>query len=154
MSNRDRIYDDLLEMKSASAVVSSSAAATVDGTAKIHDTGGGFTEGFLVVDIDATTEVLAAADAQEVRICLQGSNSATFAATEEDLINLAQISFGLGSSGSYSAAAFTWDATAGRYLVPFTNLMADSIYRYLRVYHNFAGTWATGIAYTAFLSKK
>lgn len=152
MSNRDRIFDELLEMKTASAVVATSGAATVDGVVKIHDTGGGFTEGYLVVDIEASTEVLSAVDEQCVRICLQGSNEAAFAATEEDLINLAQME--LGMNGNYSAAAFTWDATAGRYLIPFTNMMADTIYRYLRVYHNFAGTWATGIAYTAFLSKK
>jgi len=152
MGNRDKIYDNLLEMKSASAVVTASAAATVDGTAKIFDTGGGFTRGNVVIDVDATTEALLAADGQVVRIVLQGSNSATFAATAHDHVNLTALELGI--NGVFTAGAqLTWDAAAGRYVIPFTNLYADTLYRYLRVYHDFSGTWATGIAYTAYLSK-
>jgi len=152
MENRSYIWDSLLEMAATSVVVAASGAATVDGTAKVYDTGGGFTEGYLVVDVAATTEALSAADEQCARICLQGSSSATFANTVEDLINLAQIEFGM--NGNYSSNAVTWDAGAGRYLLPFCNWADDTIYRYLRVYHHFAGTWATGISYSAFLSKR
>jgi hypothetical protein len=139
---RGYTFDANLEMKDA-GLVAASAAATVDGSAKVLDLGGTTsTEGVMVVDISA----IEVADGDEVyTIGLQASNSASFASGN---VTLTEMRFGDSSVNGKSA-----DDTVGRYLLPFITVADDTEYRYLRVYTTVAGTVATGINYTAWISK-
>lgn len=136
------IYDSSLLMKDAGSV-SGSAAATVSAVAKVHDTGGGFTKGMLV--IDATAVEVDSGD-EMYTIALQGSDSATFAG---DIVLLASVIL-----GDAVPLVGNVDKGAGRYFAPFTNQYGDTVFRYLRVYTTVVGTVISGgVTYSAFLSK-
>jgi len=145
------IFDSLAELKTAS-LVTTSAQATVDGTAAYFDTGGGYTEGKLVLDVTACSSATTL-DLFEIR--LQGGTPTTFTT----FVTLAKLQLGNVSSGSFyrlGAAAAGKDGSAnvttGRFIIPWTNLFNGTVYRYLRVYHAMF-TPATGINYTAFLTQ-
>lgn len=138
----------------------------------IFDTGGGFTEGKLVIDIDATGnqvaggEVLNYPDSQLASFTLQGSTTIGFATHA----NLDIMFWGLPPgirhiSGTPSGLAVTHfapllipanfatsDLYASRYIRSWNNSYGDKIYRYLRLATVYSGTWATGVSYTAFLA--
>jgi hypothetical protein len=141
-------FDADLEMKDA-YLVAADAAATVDSVAKIADVGDAIFSGVLVIDVSA----IETDSSNEVyRICVQGSNSSTFASGIE---NLAEKTLGH-SSGAGMAGAQT--SVVGRYLLPFVNtqrLTSTTLdtYRYIRVYTDVTGTLATGINYTARVGK-
>lgn len=140
--NRQKIFDALCEMKDA-GLVAASAAAQVDSADKVFDTGGGWTEGTLVVNVTAA-EVDTGDELYTIK--LQGTNTAAFGGT--DIVDLVTMPLG-------DAAVLVGDADlgAGRYIMPFYNMLDDTIYQYLRLYTVVAGTIASGINYTAFLSK-
>ena len=129
-SRRAKIYDDLLQLNDTIVATTTSAAGTIDGTAKIVDLGG-YTEGTVVLDVSATTEAFAAADGQWLEIILQGSTSATFAAPGTNKRNLATI--GMGANGIRSGGQGTWDATSKRVILPFNNEHNGTVYRYVRI---------------------
>jgi hypothetical protein len=141
LDNMGKIYDSGLLMKDA-GLVAASAAATVSAVAKVHDTGGGYTEGMLVIDCSAC-EV---ASGDEIyTTTLQGGDATGFGG---DIVTLAEIEL-----GDAAVVVGTTDKGVGRYFVPFTNQFGSTVYRYLRVYTTVAGTIATGVNYVAFLSK-
>lgn len=142
MGSRTFSFDAELQMKDA-GLVASSAAATVDGDAKILDVGDARLDAVLIVDVSA---IEIASDNEEYDIILQGSSSATFAS---DIQNLAQMN--LGATEVRQGGAI--DSVAGRYEMPFTNEQADVRYQYLRLYTVVAGTVATGINYKAFIGE-
>lgn len=148
-SRRAKIYDDLLQLNDTGVATATSAAGTIDGTATIIDLGG-YTEGTVVIDVSATTEALVAADGQWLEIILQGSTSATFAAPGTNKRNLATV--GMGVNGVRSGGQGTWDLAAKRIVLPFNNEHDGTVYRYVRIYHLFHGTWVTGVDYTSYLS--
>ena len=139
----------------------------------IFDSGGGFTEGKLVIDIEATGnqvaggEVLNAADAQLASFTLQGSNAIGFATHANlDVLFWGQPPGIRGIAGTPAGLAVTHfapllipanfstsDQFATRYVRSWNNSYGDKIYRYLRITTVYSGTWATGISYTAFLTK-
>ena len=141
VTNRQRIWDSELEMTDA-GLIAASAAGVVDSAAKIWDTGGGFTQGMLVIDVTAC-EI---ADSDEVySISVQGSTKSDFADTLTDLALIV-----LGDVTTYTGDV---ENTTGRFLLPFTNMKGAVIYRYVRVYTTIAGTIATGINWTGFITK-
>ena len=135
--NLDRLFDAELQFKDA-ALVAATAAAEVSSVAKIIDTGGGYFEGDMVLDMTAVE--VASGDELYV-IHVQGSTSATFASAYKSIV-----CFECGD-----AAVLTGDADVGtgRYVLPFSNQIGETIYRYLRVYTVVSGTIATGINYEA-----
>jgi hypothetical protein len=142
-NRRSYTFDAALEMKDA-GLVAASAAATVDGAAKIVPVGSEVFEGVLVIDVSA---IEIASNDEHYRIHIEGSTSATFASAIEDLGCL-----DLGATEVRDGAA--QDSVVGRYEIPFVNVQVNTVFPYLRVYTFVGGTIATGINYTAFISKK
>lgn len=142
-NRRSYTFDALQEMKDA-GLIAASAAAQVDGAAKILNVGDAVYEGTLVVDVSA---IEIASNDEHYRILVQGSTSATFASVIETLGAI-----DLGATEVRDGGA--QDSVVGRYEVAFVNVQADVTYPYLRVYTFVSGTIATGINYTAWISKK
>jgi len=123
-------------------LVAADAAGTVDGVAKIVNLGAGLVEGSLIIDVTA----LEIASNDEIYvIALQGSSSATFASDIETLAIL--------ELGAAEVVGAGQDSEVGRYTVPFRNEKNGTIYPYVRVYTDVDGEIATGINFSAYLSK-
>lgn len=138
LENRKIIWDAECEMKDSYAVTAS-AAANVNGSAKIFDTGGGYTRGKLklnVTDCYSTGEYI---------VSLQGSNSASFATP---IVELANIQF-----ASAATTRGTRAVNTGYYELNWSNDFAGTVYRYLRIYTTVSGGANNTITYTAQLSK-
>lgn len=130
-------YDDALNLKDAGLVGSTTTEAT------IVDLGAGFIDGFLVIDVSA---VEVASTDETYLICLEGSN---VAAMSSGSVCLAQIEMG------NATAPADADTSTGRFIVPFTNEQNGTVYRYVRLYTEVAGTIDTGgINYAAFVAKR
>ena len=152
---RQRIVDDLLDLWSTGATLSPGRGAwgrDAAGAALTIDTGGGFTEGFMVVDVSTSVKAPAAASAPQFNLFLEGSNTAGGAFTTG--VPLALLQFGRAGYAIKASPAFTASVLGtGRWLVPFTNDFGGSLYRYLRMYVTTGGTLKSGIQFSAFLSK-
>jgi hypothetical protein len=141
MPRISKTLDKLLQLKDAGAVTAD-AAAQVGGADKIVDLGAGLVNASVVIDITAITTN--GATAENYLITIQGSNSATFSTGNVVLANKE-----FGHSTTLEAGATT---VAGRYIVPFSNELGGTIYRYVRAYHNVEGT-APSINYSAYIAK-
>lgn len=141
--SNQQIFDTLLELKDA-GLVASSAAAEVDSSAKIIDLGLGKYRGDVI--IDATAVEVASGDELFTIIC-EFSNSATFASG----IVPGAMQY-LGDAAAIPGGGDT-DLVEGRYTLPFTNVLDDTHYQYMRLYTVVAGTIATGVNYSAFIAK-
>lgn len=129
-------YDDDLSLKDAGLIASTTTGTT------IIDLGAGIVDGFLVLDVSAV-EV---ADGSEIYlVCLEGSN---VAAMSSGSVTLAQIEMG------NATAPADADTSTGRFAVPFRNEQNGTVYRYVRLYTEVAGTVATGINFAAFIAKR
>lgn len=129
-------YDDDLSLKDAGLIASTTTGTT------ILDLGAGIVDGFLVLDVSAV-EV---ADGSEIYlICLEGSN---VAAMSSGSVTLAQIEMG------NATAPADADTSTGRFAIPFRNEQNGTVYRYVRIYTEVAGTVATGINFAAFIAKR
>lgn len=143
LDNRKIIWDADCEMKDSYAVTAS-ALASVDSVAKIFDTGGGYTTGLLDIYVSAIDGTSSTGDIL-YEISLQGSASSTFGTPIVTLCTLE-----LGGAAKNKA---TRNDAAGLYKLFWSNMFADTVYRYLRVYTTVTGTTGTGITYTAQLAK-
>lgn len=123
-------------------LVAADAAGTVGGDAVIADLGAGLMEGNLIVDV---TAIEIASNDGLYKIKLQGSNSATFASGIEDLAIL--------EVGAAEVLGGDQDSAIGRYKLPFRNEKNGTVYQYVREYCDVDGTIATGINFSAHLSK-
>src|SRR3990167_2966914 len=129
-------YDDALEMKAAVLL-----AASADGD--ILDLGAGLVDGFLVIDMSAC-EV---ATGNEIyTVSLEGS---TVAAMTSVSVCLAKKVF-----GNLVVPMDAALSSAGRYVIPFRNEEGGSTFRYVRLSTLIAGTIATGINFSAFITKR
>jgi len=155
LDNRKVIIDEECKLaECGSAVIAASAAGTIDGVAKVFDTGGGYTEGMFVVDVASVTGMAAAASCHVIEIALEGSTTSTFTT----FTRLA--SFRFGQNNAFSHTRLGGDSTvasfdSGRYMKPFHNDINGTIYRYLRVYTTFGGTVnEADIDFSAYISKR
>ena len=123
-------------------LVAADAAGQVDGEDVIVNLGAGLVEGHLVVDV---TAIEIASNDEKYKISLQGSSSATFASTIEDLAIL--------EVGAAEVLGGDQDSETGRYVVPFRTEKNGTIYPFARLYTDVAGTIATGINFSAFIGK-
>lgn len=137
----NRTVDTLLALKTAGLIAASAAVAT------ILDLGSGEWEGELVLDVTALE--IATGD-EGYDLVLQGSPDAAFgtAGNIQDLMDLH-----LGADGTKRTDSDK-DDVIGRYILPMTNRLIDTVYRYVRMYTVVVGTIATGINYTARLTKR
>jgi hypothetical protein len=143
-----KTFDANLELKDA-GLVASSAAATVDSAAKILDLGTGLFEGDIIIDVSAC-EV--ASDDEKYVIGAQISSSASFAS---DVYEVASLQLGASGTAAGDVIPGDTDMTTGRYVLRFRNQIANgTTKRYMRIYTTISGSIATGINYTAYLSKK
>lgn len=142
-NNHDYIFDAALELKDSGAV-GSSAAATVDGSAKILDMGAsGYYEGTVVIDVSA---IEIDSDNEIYTIGFEVSSSATFASGIEEIAAI--------RLGAHEVLTGDVDTTVGRYFLRVSNERAGTLYRYARLYTTVGGTiGGTGITYSAFLAK-
>ena len=123
-------------------LVAADAAGQVDSVDKIVNLGAGLVEGHLVIDV---TAIEIASDDEKYAIKLQGSSSATFADTIEDLAIL--------ELGAAEVIGGDQDSTTGRYIVPFRTEKNGTTYQYVRVYTDVGGTIATGVNFSAYMGK-
>ncbi|MFA7308196.1 MAG: hypothetical protein WC026_16160 [Hyphomicrobium sp.] len=131
-----KTYDHATLLKEA-GLVAASAAGSI-----ILDLGNGFMEADLIIDISA----LEVAGGDEIyTISLEGS---AVAAMTSGSVELAKATFG------NNPAPADADTAVGRHMVPITNELNGTLYRYVRLYTTVAGVIATGINYSAFLAKK
>lgn len=142
MSAKHYVFDADLQLKDA-GLVASSAAATVSSAAAVLDLGGGLVEGTVVID---ATAIEVGTGNEEYEIEWQLSPDATFG-TAGNIVCACVLK--LGDSTVNGSGA---DSAAGRYLLRVHNEFAGTLYRYARLYTRIAGTIATGINYSAFLS--
>jgi hypothetical protein len=156
LENRKVIIDEECKLADCgSAAIAASAAGTVDGVAKVFDTGGGYTDGVIVIDISAITGMAAAASCHTIEICLEGSSTSTFTTH----VRLASLKAGQNAAG-FEHTRLGGDSTVasidvGRYIIPFCNDFGGTIYRWLRVYTVFGGTVnEADILFKAYLSKR
>lgn len=145
LENRQFIWDKLLEMKDSYAVTAS-ALASVDGVAKQYNTGGAFTRGVLVVDVTAIGG--GAASSNRYTIVLQASDTTTFT----NYVGLARVVLGQPIASLIEGLGTNITPSTGRYIVPFINMVNDTIYQHLRVYTYAAGTSSKTVTFSAFLS--
>lgn len=129
-------YDSATSLKAAGLVASSA-----DGS--ILDLGPGLVDGYLVIDMTAC-EV---ATGDEIyTVSLEGSTVAAMTSTS---VCLAKKVFGnlvVPMDAALSAA--------GRYVIPFRNEENGTLYRYVRLSTVVAGAIATGINFSAFITKE
>jgi hypothetical protein len=123
-------------------LVASSAAGQVDSSDKIVDLGAGLVEGHLVVDV---TAIEIADNDEYYDIQLQGSSKSDFADTIEVLASV--------KLGAQEVIGGDQDSTTGRYKVPFRTKKNETVYQYVRAYTDVGGTIATGVNFSAYLSK-
>jgi hypothetical protein len=128
-------YDNALLLKAAGLVASTTTEST------ILDLGSGLVDGYLVLDVSA---IEVASNDEIYLVCLEGSN---VAAMSSGSVTLAQIELG------NATAPADADTGTGRFVVPFRNEQNGTIYRYVRIYTEVAGTIATGINFVAFIAK-
>ena len=130
------IYDSDLELQAAGLI-----DASADGG--ILDLGDGLVDGFLVIDLSACE--IATGD-EIYTVSVEGSN---VAAMSSGSVCLAKKVF-----GNLVVPMDAALSTAGRYVVPFRNEEAGTVFRYVRLSNLVAGTIATGINFAAFIAKR
>jgi len=159
LDNRRVIIDEECKLADCgSAVITASAAATIDGVAKVFDTGGGYTPFKWVMDLTSIVRNTAAASCATIEICLEGSTTSTFTTYAK----LAGFKFGTKASawahsrlGPDSTLATTdADGASLRYSKLAENVWGGAVLRWLRVYTVFAGTVSnTSIKFKSWISK-
>lgn len=137
-------FDADMEFKDA-GLVAASAAANVDGAAKVVDLGTGHFKGQMILDVSAL-EI--ASNDETYDIVIQGSPDSAFtAATSVEFCALH-----LGAKEIKRTDTDKDDAT-GRFKLYFDNENNGTYYRYARIFTVVAGSIATGINYTAWAAK-
>lgn len=132
-------YDHILK---DAGLVAADTAGQVDSSDVIVDFGAGIVEGHLIVDV---TSIEIADNDENYKISLQGSAKSDFTDTFEDLAIL--------ELGALETLGGDQDSVVGRYKIPFLTERCGTIYRYVRVYCDVTGTIATGINFSAYLTK-
>lgn len=156
LDNRKLIIDEdcCLNDNSGSEAIGTSTAGSVDGTAKVFDTGGGYTTGILFTDVSTKTKHGCSASNSTIAIVLQGSSTSTFTSYVKlaEVVKFGNVS-GTQNADTTGSSSATQDGT-GIYRTPFHNDFAGTVYRYLRIYALFAGTVGeTDLRFKTWISK-
>jgi len=152
MGKQSYTFDADLELKDAGLIAAEENATQVSSSDAIIDLGAGRCEGTLILNVTAC-EV---ASGDEVyKICVMLSNSATHASGV-----VAGPVFFLGDAAGIAAildaptVAPDTDNGTGRYEIPISNVINGTAYRYMLLSVEVSGTIATGVNFTAYVSKK
>jgi len=119
-----RLTDSALTLKSAGLVAASAAGST------ILDLGAAEVRGDLVVEVSA---VETDTGDELYGVVIQASNVAAMSSGTAFLMGV-------------------FPLATGRFIQPFSNLLNDTVYRYVRIFTIVLGTVVTGINYTARLT--
>jgi hypothetical protein len=144
-------FDADLELKDAGLIAADENATQVDSSDAIIDLGDGRMTGTLV--INATAVDVAGGD-EVYQIQTMYSNSSIHASGV-----IAGVAFALGDSAGlatlFAAPTVSPDADVGvgRYEIPISNVFNGVTYRYLLLAVDLTGTHATGVNFTAYVSK-
>ncbi|MDD2679508.1 MAG: hypothetical protein PHO03_01720 [Candidatus Omnitrophica bacterium] len=157
LDNRKVIIDEecCLNDNSGSEAIVASSAGSVDGVAKVFDTGGGYTSGMIFCDVSTKTKHTTAVSNSTIAIVLQGSTTSTFTASFKlaEVVKFGNVS-GTQNADTTGSSSATQDGT-GLYRTPFHNDFAGTILRYLRAYVICAGTInETDVRFKMWLSKQ
>jgi hypothetical protein len=133
-----KIFDSLLVLKNAGLVASSAAAPL------IVELGQGRYPAELVIDV---TALEIASNDEAYTIIAQFSDSPTFASGIVNGVSLRLAAAGVANGGAGASSV-------GRYVVPISNIVNGVQYGFMRLFTLVSGTIATGIDYTAYLSKQ
>lgn len=151
LNKLSKTFDAELELKDAGLIAADENATQVDSSDAIIDLGAGRVEADLVLNVTAC-EV---ASGDEVyKVCTMFSNSATHASGV-----VAGPIFMLGDAAGIAAildaptVSPDTDNGTGRFIIPFTNEFAGISYRYMLLSVEVSGTIATGVNFTAYVSK-
>jgi hypothetical protein len=149
MSGRQaKTYDVDLELKDA-GLVAASAAAQVDSVDQILNLGTGTVLGDIIIDVSAM-EV--ASDDEKYIIHAEVSSESDFAS---DIYAVCSLILGSAGTAEWDNIPGDTDMYIGRYVLPFRNEIRNGTPKqYMRLYTEVSGTVATGINYTAYLSKR
>ena len=142
VSSRGGLVDTLMQLKALGTVATTMVGEFPIGTEKSFDTGGGATKGNFITNVYATPASIL--PQTKFVLKLQGSKNAAFST-----INDLQI-LEIGDSTQISGGS---DLTTGKYILPFSNDLDGTVYRYLRHYLTAGGTCGTGMQYEVYLSK-
>jgi hypothetical protein len=133
------MYDENLKLKDA-GVVTSSGYGTVDGSAQVLNLGSGLVRGNVIFDIST---VVIDDDDEKYELHLMGGDDASFTNT----VSLCCLELGANASLQGNQ-----DTERARYILPFQNEQAGTIYPYVRVRHVVSGT-SPKLRYAAYLGK-
>lgn len=135
-----KLLDAELELKDA-GLVAASGITQVGGVDRVLQFSTGRTIGEVVIDVSA---IEVASGDEQYEIITQFSTSEDFS----DIVS--GPSLGLGAD---IANIRTSDSTTGRYALYINNIINNNRYEFMRLYTKVSGTVATGINYSAFLTK-
>jgi hypothetical protein len=144
MTRRAPSYTFDADLELINAVLTASAAGTVEGFTKVVRLGDAVFSGTVVLDID---EIELSSNDELYTAIVQGSTVEAF--TAGTIQNLAELS--LGATEVRPGAAK--DSTVGRHLLPFCNIQAGTVYEWCRAYVAISGSITTGIGLRAFIGK-
>lgn len=136
MIRRNLTLDDDLALKAAGLIAASAAVAT------ILDLGAGLVEGNILIDV---TALEIASNDETYQIVMQFSPDSDFG-TAANIQDGMQLSL---SASELKTTDSDKDDVIGRYILPMSNEIGGTLYRYMRLYTIVAGTIATGINYKA-----
>lgn len=102
-----------------------------------------------LIVIDATAVEVASGD-EHYTVMLELSSSASFGSDIHPVQAIGLGNNGIADSLLDNASA---DRGVGRYTLPFSNVVNGVAYRYCRLYVHVVGTIATGVAFTAYITK-
>ena len=141
-------YDSALEVSDgAIGAITADDVLQTGGADAILDLGAAMFRGTLVVDVSAMD--VTSGD-ETYRICVQGSNSATFASGS---VNLATLQ--LGDQAQF--VGVDTDQTTGKHFLTFQNIVpiagVDTTYRYMRVQLDVGGTTPSITIDSAYVTK-
>lgn len=126
-----RVYNQDIELVLAdgAAAITADGVTQVGGADATKKVGAGRFEAVLIVDVSAID--ISSAD-EVYHLLLQGSNASNFSSVE----TLAQLS--LGATAARPGGAV--NSVVGRYEIPFITEQHDTVYDYIRLYADVAGT--------------
>lgn len=128
--------------------LAASDVVAFSGTDVELDLGDGYFEGALVIDI---TSLETASSDEAYNFILEGCNTSGFGSGNIEQLCSKRIEHA-SSSGTPGRQNITH--TAGRYIIPFHNMMDDVMYRYLNLNVIIGGTVATGVTFSAWVAPR
>ena len=150
-SARGRMKDSLLVLKAKGTVATSMVGESPVGTDTYIDTGGGRTRGDMVFNVynvsGDSASSCSLATSKLIKFRLQGSKNASFTTG----CDLAIIEIGKANMLTGASSLATDNLLEGRYIVPFSNEVDGTAYRYLRHYVTLGTN--TNLQYDCYLGK-